>query len=81
MKHFPEIKIHSNEEKGNVMNKPVNSIINFINQASLQPLDSIIEDFIELSYADMRFAYSFLFISSIYLIDYGIISSLLLGLP
>ena len=35
----------------------------------------------ELSYADMRFAYSFLFISSIYHIDYGIISSLLLGLP
>ena len=60
MRHFPELRIHSNEEKRNEMNNPMNSIINYINQASLQSLNSIIEDFIELSYADIRFAYSFL---------------------
>lgn len=80
MRHFPEMKIQSNEGEENKVNKPVNSIINFVNESYQQPLDSIIEDFIELAYADMRFAYSFYFLSFLLSIDYGTNSSLLLGL-
>lgn len=58
MSRFPQVVVTACKECSDKKNPSVNRMIHYTNHASQMTLMPLVDDLIELAYADMHFAYS-----------------------